>query len=243
MDDDAVPEEQVTGLPAEFGASAVLLDPLDGRGGRAAIRRGRHGALEIYLQIASGQSVIVRTYDAGTMPRGLSPWPYAQARAEPVALQGEWQLEFIKGGPVLPASATLRTLASWTSIGDAETKRFAGTARYRLEFDAPAQRAQAWELDLGDVRETARVTLNGKQLDGQEYGKVTDYAFITDEAGHVSLVCGPDALKAGEKKTREEAVCGFRMNIDTDTCESYAMYGITDYVKQVQAILDKHIAA
>jgi rhodanese-related sulfurtransferase len=26
MDDDAVPEEQVTGLPVEFGASAVLLD-------------------------------------------------------------------------------------------------------------------------------------------------------------------------------------------------------------------------
>ena len=86
------------------------------------------------------------------------------------------------------------------------------------------------------------LTFNGKQLDGQEYGKVTDYAFITDEAGHVSLVCGPDALKAGEEKTREEAVCGFRMNIDTDTCESYAMYGITEHVKQVQAILDKHIA-
>ena len=86
------------------------------------------------------------------------------------------------------------------------------------------------------------VTLNGKQLHAQEYAKVTDYAFVTDAAGHVSLICGPDALKAGEKRVREAAVCGFRMNIDTDTCESYAMYGITDHAQQVKTILDQYIA-
>jgi hypothetical protein len=58
----------------------------------------------------------------------------------------------------------MNTLASWTSLDDPETKRFAGTARYRVEFDAPARQADAWQLDLGDVRETARVTLNGKRL-------------------------------------------------------------------------------
>jgi hypothetical protein len=79
-------------------------------------------------------------------------------------LQGEWSLEFIKGGPVLPGPARMSTLASWTTLDDAEAKRFAGTARYRVEFDAPAKRVDAWELDLGDVRETARVTLNGKRV-------------------------------------------------------------------------------
>ena len=58
----------------------------------------------------------------------------------------------------------MSTLASWTTLDDAEARRFAGTARYRIEFDAPAKRADAWLLDLGDVREAARVTLNGKRV-------------------------------------------------------------------------------
>ena len=58
----------------------------------------------------------------------------------------------------------MSTLASWTTLDDPEAQRFAGTARYRVKFDAPAKRADDWELDLGDVRETARVTLNGKRV-------------------------------------------------------------------------------
>ena len=65
---------------------------------------------------------------------------------------------------MLPGPARMRALSSWTSLDDPEAKRFAGTARYRVEFDAPAKAADAWQLDLGDVRETARVTLNGKRL-------------------------------------------------------------------------------
>jgi hypothetical protein len=64
----------------------------------------------------------------------------------------------------LPASARLNTLASWTTLDDVEAQRFAGTARYRIAFDAPSQRAREWMLDLGDVRETARVRLNGQSL-------------------------------------------------------------------------------
>ena len=37
-----------------------------------------------------------------------------------------------------------------------------GTAVYRIEFDLPASGADNWELDLGDVRESARVAINGK---------------------------------------------------------------------------------
>ena len=43
-------------------------------------------------------------------------------------------------------------------------KRFGGTARYKLEFDAPATKADDWLLDLGDVRESARVRINGKDV-------------------------------------------------------------------------------
>jgi hypothetical protein len=143
--------------------SALLLDPLSGRVGSAAVKRAG-GKTLVYLQLASGQSALLRTYAAKSGPRAVSPWKYVKPDGDGIALQGDWQLEFVKGGPRLPGPARMSTLASWTSLDDAEAKRFAGTARYRMEFDAPAKVADAWELDLGDVRESARVTLNGQRL-------------------------------------------------------------------------------
>jgi hypothetical protein len=148
------------GTPAE---DAMILDPLTGGAGAAAVKRPEKGKLAVYLQLASGQSTLVRTYRS--RPRSpAQPWRYTKRVEDGIPLQGEWSLEFIKGGPVLPGPARMSTLASWTSLEDAEARRFAGTARYRVEFDAPAKPADAWELDLGDVRETARVTFNGQRL-------------------------------------------------------------------------------
>ena len=144
------------------GESAMILDPLSGRAGAAAVKAAG-GNLQVYLQLASGQSLLVRTSRAKAA-RTVQPWRYEKPIANGIPLQGEWRLEFVKGGPALPGPARMNTLASWTSLDDPETKRFAGTARYRVEFAAPALQADAWRLDLGDVRETARVTLNGRRL-------------------------------------------------------------------------------
>jgi hypothetical protein len=43
-------------------------------------------------------------------------------------------------------------------------KRFSGTAIYRTTFERPAGTPTAWLLDLGRVHESARVTLNGREL-------------------------------------------------------------------------------
>jgi hypothetical protein len=53
---------------------------------------------------------------------------------------------------------------SWTTLPDPRAQAFSGTARYRVTFDAPAAKADEWLLDLGDVREAARVRLNGADL-------------------------------------------------------------------------------
>jgi hypothetical protein len=82
-----------------------------------------------------------------------------------VPLAGRWSVEFVQGGPELPRATTVDSLVSWTGFPhDPAVARFGGTARYRLEFDAPAAPADAWHLDLGDVRESARVRLNGRGL-------------------------------------------------------------------------------
>ncbi len=61
---------------------------------------------------------------------------------------------------------TVRTSRN-TSVDD-EARRFAGTARYALAFERPNAGTDPhtgdWLLDLGDVRESARVSLSGRSL-------------------------------------------------------------------------------
>ena len=65
----------------------------------------------------------------------------------------------------MPGAATLEQLQSWTEIEDDRAKAFAGAARYSIEFQAPNLEGVAgWILDLGDVRESARVWLNGRPV-------------------------------------------------------------------------------
>ena len=145
-------------------ASSVLLeDPLNGDSGRAAMRPGAQGRPDVYLQLASGQSLLMRAF--GSKPQSQDPpaWRYWAPRARGVELRGPWSVEFLSGGPVMPPAVASATLGSWT-LWSAEAERFSGTARYRLAFDSPDIVADGWRLDLGDVRESARVTLNGELL-------------------------------------------------------------------------------
>ena len=146
---------------ASTGKTAAILDPLTGAAGSAALRADKSGHPEIYLQIAPGQSLIVRTSASALTSK---KWDYRTPAGQPVALEGTWKIEFVKGGPVLPPALQTTALKSWTELGGDEARRFGGTARYRLEFEAPKTAAADWLLDLGDVREVARVKLNGKPV-------------------------------------------------------------------------------
>jgi hypothetical protein len=143
--------------------SAILLDPLSGAAGSAAVHRRANGPPSVYLQLDSGESVILRTSRA-PQRRGLATWPYHVAGHSGEELTGDWRVDFVRGGEILPNGFTTRELGSWTELARPAGQSFSGTAHYRLEFDAPAAPADDWLLDLGEVRETARVTLNGRFL-------------------------------------------------------------------------------
>jgi hypothetical protein len=68
---------------------------------------------------------------------------------------------FVEGGPVLPPAYSTERLECWTQQGEPDAQRFAGAARYSISIDVPARKADGWILDLGDVRESARVWVNG----------------------------------------------------------------------------------
>ena len=145
------------GRPA---ASAVILDPMTGRTGAAALRQGDGGTPEVFLQLAPGESVVLHCFD---QPQSLgAAWVYRGTAQHPVPLPGTWQVQFLAGGPIIPAAFTTAKLASWTEFGDPDAQRFAGTARYSLRFERPSGDASSWQLDLGQVCQSARVRLNGE---------------------------------------------------------------------------------
>jgi hypothetical protein len=143
-------------------AGATITDPLTGRSGATPLDATGDARARVYLQLKPGESLLVST---STDAAASGPeWTWLEPAGAPEPIAGTWNIEFIKGGPELPPAITTTTLASWTALGGEAAQRFAGTARYRIEFDAPARRAAAWVLNLGDVRESARVRLNGRDV-------------------------------------------------------------------------------
>ena len=142
-------------------ASAVLMDARTGQTGIAATR-GTADAPEVRLHLEPGESLFIRTF-AARRADGES-WRYAQPHGEAVPLVGRWTVTPLAGGPELPPAFETDRLGTWTDQGG-EWERFAGTARYELAFELPASTADDWLLDLGDVREVARVSVNGRAID------------------------------------------------------------------------------
>jgi hypothetical protein len=85
----------------------------------------------------------------------------------PVAtVEGGWDVSFQEDRGA-PARITLNQLSSWSDNSDSGVKYFSGTATYTKAINAPADwfktGAQLW-LDLGDVKNLAEVSVNGKPL-------------------------------------------------------------------------------
>ncbi|MBI5957076.1 MAG: glycoside hydrolase family 2, partial [Chloroflexi bacterium] len=142
------------GVPAP---GVLILDPLTGRSGAAALRRqGRLSAVR--LQLEPGASIILRTLDRyASGPR----WQYTNATGDPVSITSPWSVTFLAGGPQLPPPYETKELRPWSAQGPAY-EVFGGTAVYKTNFEVPA--AGNYLLDLGQVAQSARVRLNGKDL-------------------------------------------------------------------------------
>src|SRR5690606_36719729 len=75
-------------------------------------------------------------------------------------LNGDWQISFLRGGPSLPDSATISELQSWITLSE-KAENFSGTAKYEIAFQNPDASVKNWQLNLGDVRESAKIWVNG----------------------------------------------------------------------------------
>lgn len=89
-----------------------------------------------------------------------------QSITQPFDITGSWDVSFPKGWGA-PEHVTFDELISWTNSKNDGIKYFSGRAVYSKAFDIPKANLNKnayLELDLGIVKDVARVSLNGKEV-------------------------------------------------------------------------------
>ena len=164
--------------------SAVFFDPMTGDITSPAIADGK-----VWLSLKSGQSVILQTYDSpvtvsGDVAAGVSA-PAIEMAALPI--DGFFAFTFDSEQPQM--MSRIDRPQTWENFGE-QGASFMGTGSYEAKFTVTRQQLQTatagFRLDLGDVRESARVWLNDVFL-----GCAWAVPFVLD--------C-KDAIREGENK-------------------------------------------
>ena len=124
---------------------------------------------------------------AAAAPSRTVPAPVETALA---TVEGAWEVSF-QAERGAPAKITLDQLSSWHQNADAGVKYFSGAGTYTKSIQAPPEWFKAGTrliLDLGDTKNLAEVTVNGKPL-----GVLWKAPFEVDVTG--ALKPGANALQ------------------------------------------------
>lgn len=145
------------------GSDNMLLDPMTGRRGRITLH-DENDRKTVRIQLKSGESVFLQTFDSPLDRADIPVWTYVDEIPGGMTLDKGWSLTFPESVPAIQGSTDIGSPKSWTELGIKEASRNAGTGLYSVAFDLPENDADDWILDLGDVRESARVKVNGKEV-------------------------------------------------------------------------------
>jgi len=149
-----------TSLAVPF-ACAWLCNPMTGTISSAMVRDGK-----VWLSLRSGESMILQTID-NDMETGLFPSAVDVPMTEmaSIPIESKWTLSFTDStySSTPTQSYTLESPTTWERL-DAATSTVMGTGIYETTFSvSPSLLVMAnggMRLDLGDVRESARVYIN-----------------------------------------------------------------------------------
>ena len=142
-------------------AAAALFNPMTGECGEAKVRQA-NGKTQVYLQLKSGESFILQTYQQPL--QASKPWKYVKEQPFSLRLDHGWKLHFAESKPEIQGTFDIDRPCSWTHIDHPAAQTNMGTGVYSLDIELPTLQADDWILDLGDVRESARVYINNKYV-------------------------------------------------------------------------------
>lgn len=144
------------------GKSAELWHPDTGATHPASYRTAM-GRTTVPLRLNPNETVFVVFRHASSEAERVLP----QVSETPILhVKGAWNVSF-EPDRGAPEKITLGKLASWSDNANDGVKYFSGTATYTRTIHVPGSLIKPGErlwLDLGDVRELASVTVNGRNL-------------------------------------------------------------------------------
>jgi hypothetical protein len=120
---------------------------------------GKLTAIPLKFDVYEGYFIVFR--DVARKPANTTNFPETK---QLVTLDAPWAVSFDPkwGGP---ESVVFDELHDWTADTRPGIKYYSGTAFYRQSFDLPGyKKGSALYLDLGKVKNMARIRLNGKDL-------------------------------------------------------------------------------
>ena len=178
---------------------ALWFDPLTGNRYQVNMRGDK-----VELMLRSGQSMILETFDEalplndkGEMinDKGdISHFSILNSQlGDTIAVDGPWTLTFTEEAPRVAKTFQLDKLQTWETLDDDSAKVTMGTGVYTTHLRLTKQDVKGaanWQIDLGDVRESARVYINGEFI-----GCAWSVPFVLDFK---------DVLKAGDNELRIE---------------------------------------
>jgi hypothetical protein len=170
------------------GKAAELWRADTGKIERASYRIA-NGRTTVPLNLDPYEAVFVVFRKPAATPSRTLP---KQTETEVATVEGAWDVGF-QPDRGAPAKITLDKLSSWSDSADEGVKYFSGTGTYTKTVQAPATwfktGARLW-LDLGDVKNLAQVSVNGRSL-----GIVWKPPFRVDATGVMKVGANAVVLK------------------------------------------------
>ena len=163
----------------------------------------------IAIRLRSGESMILQTYDEPLADnQNLTAQSQKSIIKNQIVLDGPWKLSFTEEAPKVNQTFTLTKPQVWNTLDNDSAKVTMGTGVYTTHMIlSKKDLAGRWQIDLGDVRESARVYINGHFI-----GCAWCVPFVLD--------C-KNALKAGDNEIRIEVT-----NLPANRIADYDRRGI-----------------
>ena len=142
----------------------------------------------ILVDLKSGESMILQTYNNVLPTNDAEQIKFEGTEKQ---LTDKWSLSFVESAPAINSTYTLDNIQTWETLNNDTAKIMMGTGVYTTTVNMTKDEAKAkWAINLGDVRESARVYVNDNFV-----GCAWSVPFILD--------C-KDAFKAGKNTLRIE---------------------------------------
>ena len=183
---------------------AAWFNPLNGE-----IKPANISGDSIAIRLRSGESMILQTYDEPLADnQNLTAQSQKSIIKNQIVLDGPWKLSFTEEAPKVNQTFTLTKPQVWNTLDNDSAKVTMGTGVYTTHMKLSKKDLSCrWQIDLGDVRESARVYINGHSI-----GCAWCVPFVLD--------C-KNALKAGDNEIRIEVT-----NLPANRIADYDRRGI-----------------